>query len=771
MFAREDWTLFRSLNTLGQKAGVSVSRLGALVIKELVDNALDAGANATVEEQGDWVIITDDGPGISHDGIESLFSIRRPLTSSKIVRLPQRGALGNGLRVVMGAIYASQGEITVETGGQDDDHRLFTFTPQDDGHSACVVGRTDLKKGTRISLRLGDALKDHNLLGMAKWSIIFAKLGVQYRGKTSPWWYDGEALFEMCHATAPETSLLSILKLFRDVTTPIAQVIVDGIGCTVADQIQREKIPTLIQALRRVSKEPKPAILGKIDELGFNFRATKSGTIRAGQGPEAVLPYVIEVFCKPLREEVDEEAEKDEKDQIILMVNRTLITGNIRTWRTKSTKLVISGCGLHHSFDVPKDVPLRVIVNITTPYMPITTDGKEPDLKRFVGPLGEAIKSSASKCKRATKRDEDGTRLSQKDMITNCLNEAIAKVSSNGTFRFSLRNLYYAVRPYLEGNFEKGLDYNYFASVITGIEAELGHDIRGMYRDPRGKILHPHTGEEIALGTVAVENYKRPAWTFNKILYIEKGGFFPLLQDVNWPERHDCALMTSQGFASRAVRDVIDLLGEGTEDIYFFCIHDADASGSMIYQSLLEETKARGARTVHIVNLGLDPQEALSMGLQVETFREEGGKKLPAANYLSWDDKDWLQTQRVELNAMTSEEFLTWLDAKFEEHVGKIVPPAHVMRQKFLEQASEAVNANLTEKILEEGRHTQRLGLLINQIEVHDRDFEPVVREGIEARPEFLWSVPLNELAKVESAALVKAEKKPTKPKAKKAAK
>ena len=47
-------------------------------------------------------------------------------------------------------------------------------------------------------------------------------------------------------------------------------------------------------------------------------------------------------------------------------------------------------------------------------------------------------------------------------------------------------------------------------------------------------------------------------------------------------------------------------------------MHDADASGTMIYQTLQEATKARGARKIDIINLGW-PWEALAMGLEVET--------------------------------------------------------------------------------------------------------------------------------------------------------
>ena len=39
--SRPDWSLFRSLNTLPQKAGVPVNKLWRLCLKELVDNSLE----------------------------------------------------------------------------------------------------------------------------------------------------------------------------------------------------------------------------------------------------------------------------------------------------------------------------------------------------------------------------------------------------------------------------------------------------------------------------------------------------------------------------------------------------------------------------------------------------------------------------------------------------------------------------------------------------------------------------------------------------------
>jgi hypothetical protein len=45
-----------------------------------------------------------------------------------------------------------------------------------------------------------------------------------------------------------------------------------------------------------------------------------------------------------------------------------------------------------------------------------------------------------------------------------------------------------------------------------------------MYREPRGSITHPHRDETLSLGDLMVEQYQRPSWNFNKIVYIEKEG-------------------------------------------------------------------------------------------------------------------------------------------------------------------------------------------------------------------------------------------------------
>lgn len=740
MFIREDWTLFRSLGTLGQKAGVPLRSLAALVTKELTDNALDAGATVTVtranDDEGNWIYVDDDGPGLSGTGIEiaRLFSIRRPLTSSKLVRLPTRGALGNGLRVVTGAVLASGGEMFVETGGFK-----HVLTPCDDGTTAVASTPSDRPRGTLVGICLGRTIPVRD--DVLTWSLAaigFADYGTTYKGKTSPWWYDSESLFEMCHA-AGERPLGEVLAMFRDISPAAGKMV----GSLRAMDVTRAQSVTLLAKLRDLSKKPKPQVLGKLGPIGEMAQTHSCGYITLGGARVgAEIPYSIDAYVEVLDEASD--------DHATILVNRTPITGQVSLQRQKSHQVGMFGCGLRHLIDVGRK-PVHIVLSVTTPYMPVTTDGKEPDLLQFLDPIAGAIMKSARKAK-SKEAARKGPVASQKDIIADNLADAIAKASGGGIYRYSLRQLFYAVRPYMLDQLGKEPDYNYFAAVITDIEASMGADLPGLYRDARGVIYHPHTGQEIPLGTLNVEKYERPDWTFNKILYSEKEGFFGILKDTGWPERNDCALLTSKGFASRAARDVLDLIGKTQEEIYFFCIHDADASGTLIYQALTEATRARGARKVHVINLGLDPWEALDMGLQVETFRDGTGKReraLPVADYVNEHWEEWLQTQRVELNAMTSPEFVRWLDEKFSAYAEKVVPPTRVLADHLEEKTRKSVAQALASQILAQAGFDGQVdaAMVTARRAMESLDLERIVRGGLSAEPELRWDSPLDRTA------------------------
>ena len=93
------------------------------------------------------------------------------------------------------------------------------------------------------------------------------------------------------------------------------------------------------------------------------------------------------------------------------------------------------------------------------------------------------------------------------------------------------------------------------------------------------------------------------------------------------------------------------------------------------------------------------------MGLEVETL-EESRRFKAVANYVRarggrWES--WLQTRRVELDAMTTPQLIDWLDRKMLIYGnGKLIPPTDVLEQELAEQIERRVRADITERILRE---------------------------------------------------------------------
>ena len=685
-FERPDWVMFRSVGTLSQKAGVPVHRLRRLVLKELVDNALDAGAAVTLRQEGSMYIIEDDGPGFTEDaaGIARLFSINRPMMSSKLWRLPKRGALGNGLRVVAGAVLASGGGLAVVTGNKA--HTLF---PRDDGTTD--VESTDLEDtvGTCIQIVFGAGIPfDGGAMTWAQDAIAMAA-GETYGGKPSPFWYDADHFFELLQAAGvrPVRDLVAQLDGCSGAKAGTIAADFRGMHCR---DLDRAQAVALLGAARSHARPVNPLRLGaaSLDARPGHY-AVERGTVQMGaHNPKADIPFVVEAWASHVAGSDDASLQ--------IFVNRTPVTGAVRAHKEKK-EISIWGPGLSHRFESERGA-YRLAINVIAPHVPITTDGKEPDLSPFVSQIVSALQVAIKKAKRSAPAASRAKRT-QKDIVLDRLSEAVMKVSGDGEYRFSVRQLFYAVRPHIIAELGAEPDYKYFERIITEYEADYG-DIVGLYRDPRGTLYHPHTGREIALGTMAVESYERPAWTFNKVLYIEKEGFLSILKAAKWPERHDCALLTSKGFSTRAVRDFLDLLAEDAqEDITVFAVHDADAYGTMIYQTLQEETRARAKRKVKIINLGLDPWEAEAMGLEPEN--RESKEIAAVASYIKerpdgarW--ADWLQRQRFELNAMTMPQFIAWLDRKIAEHpVPKVIPPIDVVVDEIYGTAESIVREDL----------------------------------------------------------------------------
>jgi hypothetical protein len=470
---------------LQQKAGVTKADLPRLVLKELADNSLDEGATKV--------------------------SVGRR----------RRGALGNGLRVVAGAVLASEGSLTVVTR-----NRRIVLRPERDGSTTVVsVEPIAFPVGTRIEITFGPALpRNKSIFSWAEMACRLGSYGTTYLGKSSPWWYDVSQFHELLYASGPRPVRELIAHLDGCSGGKAGEIITEArLGRELCTNISSEQAARLLTVARNNARQVQPNRLGAIGPEKFPTRAYgySSGFVRLGSAaPLAEIPYVVEAWAERLEEGND--------SYLGVCVNRTPITGNIHGARD-NRDIDAFGCGLYHTIArAPKDEQFDILLNITTPFMSITSDGKAPDLLPFFDGIAEAT----AKAVRKAHRPNAGSGKSQKEVVLDNLDAAIADVSGYGKYRFNERQVFYFLRdPVLKATGQE-LKIGNFKNIITDYESEHG-EISLMFREPRGSIYHPHRDETITLGTLMVEGYERPAWSFNKVVYFEKEGWSEALKDVH----------------------------------------------------------------------------------------------------------------------------------------------------------------------------------------------------------------------------------------------
>jgi hypothetical protein len=364
--------------------------------------------------------------------------------------------------------------------------------------------------------------------------------------------------------------------------------------------------------------------------------------------------------------------------------------------------------------------PHAVALHIVCPAL----EFEEPGKTRFVEPpleiviAIEAVFRSATKdlftkrkqrernrrARQAAKRSPAPERFSLKEAVFKIIKQAAAK--AGGGLRFSVRSLYYQVRPLIQSLTDKELGYSYFSQTLAP-EYEREHGaLDGMYREPRGHLHEPHSGVSVPLGTIEVERYTPTDWTFDKILYVEKEGLWPTLQDAQLAERFDIAVIVGQGYAVEACRAFLESVDPGAYRI--FCLHDADPAGCNIAITLAEETKRMPGYAVEVTDLGLTVAEAKTNRLPTEAFTRKVALPARLQARLDAGEQAWFigtptgrknehACKRVELNAFTGPDLVVCIERRLEDKgaTAKLVPPAEVVDDHAAEHHEQRARAEL----------------------------------------------------------------------------
>jgi hypothetical protein len=339
------------------------------------------------------------------------------------------------------------------------------------------------------------------------------------------------------------------------------------------------------------------------------------------------------------------------------------------------------------------------------------------EAKRNADRQNRVQRQALERLRKAQKQRE----LSIKDAAYIVMHEAYMKASANNTLPANARQIMYAARPLvlqLRDTYWKNssqFTQHYLPDYMELYEEET-KDWDVVF-DARGKLIEPHTKERVDLGTLEVRNYiaewhddvdetldielqhgvptMGPANRYKFVLFIEKEGFDPLLKQARIAERYDIAIMSTKGMSVTAARTLVERLSR--KQITILVLRDFDKAGFSIVHKLQANTRRyRFSTRPNVIDLGLRLEDVRAMNLESEVV-EYDSKVNPRFNLsecgATKEECDFLVEgrtysgwigARVELNAMTSEQFLTWLETKLETHgVQKVVPDQSVLEKAY----------------------------------------------------------------------------------------
>jgi hypothetical protein len=825
---------FLDLRALQSQTGQPARRFGDVVLKELLDNALDAAESADRQpeialavEVGDEVAkvtVSDNGPGIPPETVAKILDFDRTVSDKAHYRSPTRGAQGNAFKTLLGIPDAFKlGEpVVIEACGVR--HEILVHL--DPGGQLQVrhdTAPSSRSEGTAVTVPLPVALDIDTrrwLQGMALVNphATFIERGqsgdpgdaVFYKpsvgdgwskpvptNPTSPHHYDAPAMHRLVSSHigaaqlgSPDMPLGAFLRSFDGLkSTARARLVaaaLPGITHLSGFADRQEQVETLLKEMRRHTRAPKPAKLGRVGE--DHFRALfdhwygveefwyRRKELLTADG----MPWVVEVAAARTHRPGAVHYGMNYSSTFDDPLTRTLL-------RVKDAS-AWGGAGWFREADAAPghaNGQLRAAaVHLICPAPSFLDKGKAVlSVGEDVAEMCAEALHGATKTLRVTaeKRKRDALRAaraehrrtksaekeaSKKELVFRVLPEAIdltrgGPAGAPGTLPFSTRSLYYKVRPLLQRYTSKDLDYGHFAQTLVPEYQRLFGQISGLYYEPRGCLYEPHGGQSVPLGTLEVASYKPEKWLYDKILYVEKKGLWPVLRDSRLGDRYDMAIAAGEGYSTEACRE---LLADAAQHVKIFVLHDADLGGYNIARTLAGATARMPNHQIEVIDLGLTIPAAIELGLPSEAFPRK--KALPAELVLNDIEREWFtgrpvgydewgnpnewEGRRVELNAFSSPELIAHIEDGLARHgaTAKVIPPQELLVERasgrLREIVTEAVNEVIADLLDVDALVDESFGWASDSVDTDVAVDE--VREHLDDNRQLSWKAAVTDL-------------------------
>lgn len=762
---------------LSMQMGADAHGWALMLIKELIDNSIDdcesfgIAPEIEIEVGEHYFSVSDNGSGIPFKTVEKSLDYNTRVSSNDAYVRPTRGQLGNALKLIWAAPYVATGKGSIMVSGAGYEHSItvtadpLTNEPNLDHEFSEVETVGTIVKIDWFGVGIAASWEDDPKLSefilselCKKYSLFNPHLSLSVKGlwekdypatdltwttwaankPGSVWWYSFEKFSSLIKSylvndrgSKRETTLREFITLFDGLSSTGKQKKVtqdcDLKNALLTDlmnggELDDAKVRALFAAMRANAKPITAKRFGGVGKFDGEYACRKIEIIE----DDKTLPCVVEAAFEVIEDGDRPTFSYGLNHAVIFDVPNSLVSDLLgESYLSADSKY--------------EDFSIRFTLHIHCPEFKFRDKGKQQMIipSKMEVAISEVISKVCKKWKKKTgqlKRNEAVSqrqlenyiksqkpkKTSIKKLAYEVMERAYMKASNDGQLPANARQIMYAARPYILENITADkFDDGYFTqTLLPDFMAEhpkLTRDWKVAY-DPRGNFIHPHTGNSIPLGTLAVDSYcdswhepkvslltsvgvsvQTRGWkgNYQAVLFIEKEGFNALFQQAKIAERFDMAIMSTKGMTTTASRKLLEKLSEAK--IPFFFLHDFDKSGMTILHTFRNDTrryKFKAEPIVHDLGLRLEDVEKLELQSEPVSYGSqekdprinlvESGATENEANFLVDEPEtvwkrgkctnNW-QGQRVELNALTSKQLIDLIEEKLTAYgLEKLIP-------------------------------------------------------------------------------------------------
>jgi hypothetical protein len=740
--------------------GLSPSKWDSAILKELLDNALDAlndcdHKRVEIEFDEEHLTVFDSGPGISTETLESVHDFNIYVSSKHDFRTPTRGAQGNALKTVIGIcdqkdytliFYNGEGAVS----GQHQESgavlrkRAHMFTLRKPLKDAGVIKfehiteeSTETKAGVSVLGSLN--LTNQNVYDVViryrscNPDVTFVLNGETFEAVTGPikqiaktfvHWYDFKAFNALLQAIVAKDHNRTVREFCGNFSG--AQRILSSLTFPhkkLAEfHTEEQEVQRLYEELKQRINPPTPNILKNLlvgkqtflniyDSVGYGDLSALAESkykkvIGEYRNNGAIIPYALEGALLPAWNAFG-------GITVVVTVNGSVPYGRVPFVLTdyRSTefcnKWYSSVGSLQDLLSASKFTQaegLLLHINFISPYVEFTDKSKSRiiadafwgDVCALLEPLCRNAIKEVERAERARRRQDREAAFwrpkkdSKKELVLRHFREAY-DIAKGPYSSVTARQVFYKLREIISRTYGVTLEQNYYGTFTQDILTELFSTDPALEQtvvfERRGFFSNPLFGDAMPLGTREVNTFVGeecenkiyretrtvysipPELQYSKVLFIEKHGYDTIFKESGLTKRLNLGVLSTQGFGTRASKKLMrHLIDRG---IAVYVLHDCDIAGYLIHDRI-----ARGSATYE---QGLEVKE---IGLTVDDVVRSGKANLAehvtykksytdSLDMLSKPERDFFRPdprkkeyRRVELNALTNEELITFIEGK-----------------------------------------------------------------------------------------------------------